>query len=106
MALLTPVRSAGGGGELGPFISQTGLGAKIVTSILIQADAAAALREVNMVTFGSSIYGANTFIASGGRGLKFNLMVNQDPTRRRQHRRSCSQAVLKRLDHRRASFGL
>jgi len=80
MALLMPVRSAGGGGELGPFISQTGLGAKIVTSILIQADAAAALGEVNLVTFSSGIYDANTFIASGGRGLKFNLMVNQDPS--------------------------
>src|SRR5260221_567006 len=68
------------GGELGPFISQPGLGAKIVTSILIQADAAAALREVNLVTFSSGIHDANTFIASGGRGLKFNLMVNQDPT--------------------------
>jgi hypothetical protein len=80
MALLMPVRSAGVGGELGPFISQPGLGAKIVTSILIQADAAAALREVNLVTFSSGIHDANTFIASGGRGLKFNLMVNQDPS--------------------------
>ncbi|HUA60025.1 MAG TPA: hypothetical protein VML19_14790 [Verrucomicrobiae bacterium] len=79
MALLMPVRSAGGGGELGPFISQTGLGAKVVTSILIQADSAAALGEVDLVTFSSGIYDANTFIASGGRGLKFNLMVNQDP---------------------------
>jgi hypothetical protein len=80
MALLMPVRSAAGGGELGPFISQAGLGAKIVASILIQADAAAALGEVNLVTFSSGIYDANTFIASGGRGLKFNLMVNQDPS--------------------------
>jgi hypothetical protein len=79
MALLMPVRSAGGGGELGPFISQGGLGAKIVASILVQADAVAALSEVNVVTFSSGIYDANTFIASGGRGLKFNLMVNQDP---------------------------
>jgi hypothetical protein len=79
MALLMPVRSAGGGGELGPFISQAGLGAKIVASILAQADATAALGEVNLVTFSSGIYDANTFIASGGRGLKFNLMVNQDP---------------------------
>ena len=79
MALLMPVRSAAGGGELGPFISQAGLGAKIVVNILTQADAAEALREVNLVTFSSGIYDANTFIASGGRGLKFNLMVNQDP---------------------------
>ena len=79
MALLMPVRSAGGGGELGPFISQNGLGAKIITSIVLQADAVAALTEVNVVTFSSGIYDANTFIASGGRGLKFNLMVNQDP---------------------------
>ena len=33
MALLMPVRSAGGGGELGRFISQSGLGYKIVSSI-------------------------------------------------------------------------
>jgi hypothetical protein len=79
MALLMPVRSAAAGGELGPFISHPGLGAKIVTSILIQADAAAALREVNLVTFSNGIHDANTFIARGGRGLKFNLMVNQDP---------------------------
>lgn len=79
MALLMPVRSAAGGGELGPFISQAGLGAKTVVNILTQADAAEALREVNLVTFSSGIYDANTFIASGGRGLKFNLMVNQDP---------------------------
>jgi hypothetical protein len=80
MALLMPVRSAGGGGELGRFISQSGLGYKIVSSILTQADAAAALSEVNLVTFSSGIHDANTFIASGGRGLNFNLMVNQDPT--------------------------
>lgn len=80
MALLMPVRSAAGGGELGPFISQAGLGAKIVASILAQADALAALREVNLVTFSSGIYEANTFIANGGRGLNFNLMVNQDPS--------------------------
>jgi hypothetical protein len=43
---------------------------------LIQADAAAALPEVNLVTFSSGFHDANTFIASGGRGLKFNLMVN------------------------------
>jgi len=79
MALLMPVRSAGGGGELGPFISQAGMGAKIIASILAQADALAALNEVNVVTFSSGIYDANTFIASAGRGLKFNLMVNQDP---------------------------
>lgn len=80
MALLMPVRSAGGGGELGRFISQSGLGYKIVSSILTQADAAPALSEVNLVTFSSGIHDANTFIASGGRGLNFNLMVNQDPT--------------------------
>ena len=46
---------------------------------MAQADSTAALSEVNLVTFSSGIYDANTFIASGGRGLKFNLMVNQDP---------------------------
>ncbi len=79
MALLMPVRAAGGGSELGPFISQGGMGANIVASIMAKADALAALNEVNVVTFSSGISDANTFIASGGRGLKFNLMVNQDP---------------------------
>jgi hypothetical protein len=79
MALLMPVRSGAAGGELGPFITHGGMGAKIVTNIVLQADAASALNEVDVVTFSSGIYDANTFLSSGGRGLKFNLAVNQDP---------------------------
>jgi hypothetical protein len=79
MGLIMPVRSSASGGELGPFINHTGMGAQIVTTILLRADAAAALGSVNVVTFSSGIFDANTFIGSGGKGLKFGLMVNQDP---------------------------
>ena len=79
MGLIMPVRASAGGGELGPFISQTGVGNHIITTILAQAGATGALAKVNVVTFSSGIYDANTFINTGGKGLNFGLMVNQDP---------------------------
>jgi hypothetical protein len=79
MGLIMPVRAHTGGGELGPFVSQAGMGSQIVTDILLQADALGALDEVDVVTFSSGIFDANTFINAGGKGLKFGLMVNQDP---------------------------
>ena len=79
MALIMPVRARTGGGELGPFVSQKGAGYQIVESILAKADAMGALDEVNVVTFSSGIFDANSFITLGGRGLKFGMMVNQDP---------------------------
>jgi hypothetical protein len=79
MGLLLPVRAGAVGGELGPFITQPGMGAKIITTILAQADVMSALNKVSVVTFSSGIYDANSFITSSGRGLHFDLMVNQDP---------------------------
>src|SRR5579862_394958 len=38
MALIMPVRARTGGGELGPFVTQHGIGAKIVAEILVNAD--------------------------------------------------------------------
>src|SRR5260221_1274560 len=71
MALLMPVRSAGGVGELAPFISQPGLGAKIVTSILIQADAAAGRSRANPVTLTTSTSKRDPIIAFTTQWSKF-----------------------------------
>jgi hypothetical protein len=79
MGLIMPVRASTGGSELGPFVSQQGIGYQIVTNILLQAEAQGALADVSVVTFSSGIFDANTFTAVGGKGLKFGLMVNQDP---------------------------
>lgn len=79
MGLLMPVRAHTGGGELGPFISQAGMGYQIVTEILLKAGAQGALADVNVVTFSSGVFDANTFINIGGKGLTFGMMVNQDP---------------------------
>jgi hypothetical protein len=79
MALVMPVRSHAAGGELGPFVGSRGVGASFVTTMLIQAGFASALRSVNVVTFSSGIYDANAFIQSGGHGLSFDRMINQDP---------------------------
>lgn len=79
MALIMPVRARTGGSELGPFVTQQGIGGKIVADILVNADAAGALNDVNVVTFSSGIFDANAFIGIGGKGLKFGLTVNQDP---------------------------
>lgn len=79
MALVMPVRSRAAGGELGPFVASRGVGASFVTEMLIQAGIAAALRSVNVVTFSSGIYDANSFIQTGGHGLSFDRMINQDP---------------------------
>lgn len=83
MGLLMPVRArggTGGGSELGPFVSQAGLGTGIVNRVAALAGADTLLQSVGVVTFSSGIYDANTFISTGGKGLPFRLMVNQDPS--------------------------
>jgi hypothetical protein len=82
MGLLMPVRAkggTGGGTELGPFVSQSGLGTRIVNQIAALSHADFLLKTVGVVTFSSGVYDANTFIRVGGHGLPFALAVNQDP---------------------------
>ncbi len=79
MGLLFPVRAHTGGTELGPFISEGGVGAAIISTIAAQANADFLLNAVDVCTFSSGIHDANTFIATGGKGLNYRLMVNQDP---------------------------
>jgi hypothetical protein len=79
-ALLLPVRAkAGGQGELGPFISQANVGTNIVGSIMAQSDGAFGVNSVELVTFSSGIYDADTFLAVGGKGLRIQRGCNQDP---------------------------
>ena len=80
MGLLFPVRAHAGGSELGPFISQASVGTAIISTIASRANADFLLNAVDVCTFSSGIYDANTFIHTGGKGLKFRLMVNQDPS--------------------------
>jgi hypothetical protein len=82
MGLLMPVRAragTGGGTELGPFVSQAGIGTRVIHRIAALANADFLLNRVGVVTFSSGIHDANTFVRIGGKGLSFKLMVNQDP---------------------------
>lgn len=80
-ALLMPVRAKAGAkvGELGPFVEQAGVGAKVVQKLLGMTDGAFGLDRVALVTFSNGIAAANQFIAVGGKGLPIHWGVNQDP---------------------------
>jgi hypothetical protein len=79
-ALLLPVRAkAGGGGELGPFITNTGVGAMIILRIMELSQDAFGLKRVDLVTFSSGIYDANQFVAAGSKGIPIHAGCAQDP---------------------------
>jgi hypothetical protein len=79
-ALLLPVRALGGGhGELGPFTTHPDFGAELVDRLIVLTDRAFAPKRVELVTFSSGIYDANTFVAAGGRSLHIQTAYNQDP---------------------------
>jgi hypothetical protein len=83
MGLLMPVRArggTGGGSELGPFVSQAGIGTRVIHGIATMANADFLLNNIGVVTFSSGVFDANTFVAVGGKGLPLRLLVNQDPT--------------------------
>ena len=81
-ALLMPVRAkASGAGELGPFISETGMGTQVIGRILALTEGAFGVDEVDVVTFSSGIGDANVFANVGGKGLPLTRGFNQDPAR-------------------------
>jgi hypothetical protein len=79
-ALLLPVRALSHGeGELGAFVTQPRVGARIVGEIWEQSGRAFGIERVDVATFSSGIYDCNAFVATGGRGLPFSRGYNQDP---------------------------
>jgi hypothetical protein len=79
-ALLMPVPSGvGQGGEMGPFITDRGVGAEIIVKILGASNGAFSLDSVELCCFSGGVHQANTFVASGGRGLNITFGCNQDP---------------------------
>jgi len=73
-------------------------GARIVTNILLKADAEAALAEVNVVTFSSRIYDANSFIRDGRERAKVRT-DGSIRTPRSEYVGPQTQAVFERLDY-------
>jgi hypothetical protein len=80
-ALLMPVRAKAKSNldELGPFVEQSGVGAKIIQMLIGMTDGAFGLDKVGLVAFSNGITAANEFIAVGGKGLPIHWAVNQDP---------------------------
>lgn len=77
-SLLLPIR-AKGSDEVGPFASQSGIGAQIIARIIGLTGGEIGAESVDLVTFSNGIQTANQFLSLGGKGLSVGRACNQDP---------------------------
>lgn len=79
-AILMPVPAGvDHGGEIGPFVSSPGVGTQLIGHVMALSDGRVAADQVGICCFSGGIHNANSFIATGGRGLNIRFGCNQDP---------------------------